>query len=101
MQDEKEARASAANLCRMEAKMQSESDLSATPPDVPEISRDELRSRLNTPSLTIVDVLTAESYAAEHIPGAINLPFDSIASRVRELLPNLNAEIALYCAKFT
>ena len=81
--------------------MQSESDLSASPPDVPEISRDELRSRLNTPSLTIVDVLPAESYAAEHIPGAINLPFDSIASRVRELLPNLNAEIAVYCAKFT
>jgi rhodanese-related sulfurtransferase len=85
----------------MEAKMQSESDLSASPLDVPEISRDELRSRLNTPSLTIVDVLPAESYAAEHIPGAINLPFDSIASRARELLPDPNAEIAVYCAKFT
>jgi rhodanese-related sulfurtransferase len=84
----------------MEAKMQSESDLSATPPDVPEISRDELRSRLNTPSLIIVDVLPRESYAAEHIPGAINLPFDSIA-RARDLLPNPNAEIAVYCAKFT
>jgi rhodanese-related sulfurtransferase len=85
----------------MEAKMQSESGLSVTLRDVPEISRDELRSRLNTPSLTIVDVLPAESYAAEHIPGAINLPFDSIASRARELLPNPNAEIAVYCAKFT
>jgi rhodanese-related sulfurtransferase len=85
----------------MEATMQPESDLSATPPDLPEISRDELRSRLNTPSLTIVDVLPAESYAAEHIPGAINLPFDSINSRARELLPNPNAEIAVYCAKFT
>jgi rhodanese-related sulfurtransferase len=85
----------------MEAKMQSESGLSATAPDVPEISRDELRSRLNTPSLTIVDVLPAESYAAEHIPGAINLPFDSIAGRARELLPDPNAAIAVYCAKFT
>jgi rhodanese-related sulfurtransferase len=85
----------------MEAKMQSESALSSIPPDVPEISRDELRSRLKTPSLTIVDVLPAESYAAEHIPGAISLPFDSIASRAPELLPNPNAEIAVYCAKFT
>jgi rhodanese-related sulfurtransferase len=85
----------------MEEKMQSESDLSATPPDVPEISRDELRSRLNTPSLMIVDVLPAESYAVEHIPGAISLPFDSIATRAPELLPDRNAEIAVYCAKFT
>jgi len=30
----------------------------------PEISREELQSRLRTPSLTIVDVLPAESYAA-------------------------------------
>ena len=81
--------------------MQSESDLSTTLPDVPEISREELRSRLNTASLTIVDVLPAESYAAQHIPGAINLPLDSIASRARELLPDPNAEIAVYCAKFT
>lgn len=81
--------------------MQSESALSSIPPEVPQIPRDELRSRLKTPSLTIVDVLPAESYAAEHIPGAISLPFDSIASRARELLPNPNAEIAVYCAKFT
>lgn len=81
--------------------MQPESVLSAIPPDVPEISREELRSRLNTPSLTIVDVLPAESYAAEHIPGAINIPFDSIASRAPELLSDRNAEIAVYCARFT
>ena len=81
--------------------MQSESGLSVTLRDVPEISRVELKSRLNIPSLTIVDVLPAESYAAEHIPGAINLPFDSIASRAQELLPDPNAEIAVYCAKFT
>jgi rhodanese-related sulfurtransferase len=82
-------------------KMQSESALSAIPPDVPEISREELRSRLKTPSLSIVDVLPSESYAAEHILGAISLPFDSIARRASELLPDRNAEIVVYCAKFT
>jgi rhodanese-related sulfurtransferase len=85
----------------MVAKMQSESALSAIPLDLPEISREELRSRLKTPSLTIVDVLPSESYVAEHIPGAISLPFDSIASRAPELLPDRNAEIVVYCAKFT
>jgi 3-mercaptopyruvate sulfurtransferase SseA len=69
--------------------------------DVPEISREELRNRLKSASLTIVDVLPAESYAAGHIPGAISLPLESVANRARELLPDPTAEIAVYCAKFT
>jgi rhodanese-related sulfurtransferase len=69
--------------------------------DVPEISREELRNRLKSASLTIVDVLPAESYAAGHIPGAISLPLESVASRARELLPDPTTEIAVYCAKFT
>ena len=69
--------------------------------DVPEISREELRSRLKSASLTIVDVLPAESYAAGHIPGAISLPLESVASQARELLPDPTAEIAVYCGKFT
>jgi len=36
-----------------------------------------------------------------HIPGAISMPLPSIASRARELLPDPNADIAVYCAKFT
>ncbi len=44
--------------------------------DVPEISREELRNRLKSTSLTIVDVLPAESYAAGHVPGAISLPLE-------------------------
>jgi 3-mercaptopyruvate sulfurtransferase SseA len=68
---------------------------------VPEISREELRNRLKSASLTIVDVLPAESYAAGHIPGAISLPLESVASQARELLPDPTAEIAVYCGKFT
>lgn len=69
--------------------------------EVPAISREELRSRLKTASLTLVDVLPPESYATGHIPGAISLPLDQIESRARELLPDRNAEIVVYCAKFT
>ena len=73
----------------------------AVPSDVPEISRDELHRRLHDPSLTIVDVLPASSYAHEHIPGAINLPLEAIRDRAPDLLPNFNAEIAVYCGQFT
>jgi rhodanese-related sulfurtransferase len=81
--------------------MSSEFEIAATASDLPEISREELRRRLQNAELTVVDVLPAESYAIGHIPGAINLPIESIASRARELLPNPYAEIAVYCGKFT
>lgn len=69
--------------------------------DAPEISHEELKRRLHDPSLTIVDVLPAPSYAAEHIPGAINLPLADITSRASMLLPNRGAEIAVYCGSNT
>ena len=68
---------------------------------VPQISRDELLRRLRDPSLTIVDVLPATSYADSHIPRAINIPLEDLADRARDLLPNFNAEIAVYCGQFT
>jgi len=69
--------------------------------DVPEISREELRQRLRDPALTIVDALPAASYSAAHIPGALNLPPELVASRARELLPDRAAEIAVYCGSLT
>lgn len=66
-----------------------------------EISGDELHRRLHDSSLTIVDVLPSISYAEAHIPGAINLPLEQVHDHARELLPDLTADIAVYCGKFT
>jgi len=66
-----------------------------------EISRDELHRRLHDSSLTIVDVLPSISYAEAHIPGAINIPLEQLHDHARELLPDLAADIAVYCGKFT
>ncbi len=66
-----------------------------------EISREELHRRLHDPSLKIVDVLPSISFAEAHIPGAINLPLEQLHDHARELLPDLNADIAVYCGKFT
>lgn len=82
--------------------MASDAPIEAAPPaDIPEISPEELKRRLHDPSLVIVDVLPASSYAAEHIPGAINLPLADISSRASTLLPNRGAEIAVYCGSAT
>ena len=69
--------------------------------DAREISRDELRRRLDDTSLTIVDVLPEASYVEAHIPRALNLPLEQIPTRARELLPDLAADMVVYCAKFT
>lgn len=80
----------------------SEQTARSDPPEVhPSISFEELRARLSDHSLVVVDVLPAESYAARHIPGALNLPVADLPHRARALLPNPSAEIAVYCAAFT
>jgi rhodanese-related sulfurtransferase len=56
---------------------------------------------LHDSSLKIVDVLPEAYYVGAHILGAINLPLEQLADRARELLPDFNAEIAVYCGQFT
>jgi Rhodanese-like domain len=75
--------------------------LGAEPAALREIVRDELARKLRDPRLTLLDVLSPESYRAAHIPGAINLPLESVSHFAGDLLPDRNAEIAVYCAKFT
>ncbi len=70
-------------------------------PQLPPISREELLRRLKDPKLTIVDALPAASYEGGHLPGAVSLPVFEVKERARVLLPDLAAEIAIYCAKFT
>ena len=69
--------------------------------EVREISRDEIKRRLRDPALIVIDVLPQEAYAAEHISGAINLPLAEVENRAPQALPDLNADIVAYCAKFT
>jgi rhodanese-related sulfurtransferase len=81
--------------------MSLEAESTSVASNVSEISREELQARLRDGSLKLVDVLPAESYANGHIPGAVNLPFESIAGQARDILPDRLAEIVLYCGKFT
>ena len=62
-----------------------------------EISREEIQQRLHDPSLTLVDVLPVVSYAEGHLPGALSLPVEEVSARASQVLPDRDAEIALYC----
>ena len=65
--------------------------------DVPELTRDEVIRGLRGGRLTLVDVLSPESFAAMHIPGAINVPVAALASRAPAALPRRDAVIVAYC----
>lgn len=73
--------------------------MSETP--VPQISRGELVARLNDPTLTIVNVLAREAWKAQRIPGSLSLPVADIPTRAAVVLPDKNADIAIYCASPT
>jgi rhodanese-related sulfurtransferase len=81
--------------------MNAKTNTAASWSEVPEISREELRRRLRDPALVIVDALPAASYAAAHIPGALNLPPELVATRARDLLPDRGVEIVVYCGSLT
>ncbi len=68
---------------------------------VPQIGRDELIARLRDPSLTIVNVLAREAWKGQRIPGSISLPLAEIPARAPIVLPEKNADIAVYCASPT
>jgi len=69
--------------------------------DVPTISRAELVQALNSGRVILLDVLSRESFAASHLPGAINLPVAEIDRRARDLLPDRDAAIVTYCGSPT
>jgi rhodanese-related sulfurtransferase len=48
----------------------------------------------------VVDVLSAESYAAGHIKGSISAPSDRMQEVAARRLPDKSARIVVYCASF-
>ena len=60
-------------------------------------TREEIRGRLRDAALVIVNVLPRVAYEEARIPGSISLPVEEIPRRARELLPDLDREIVVYC----
>ena len=62
------------------------------------ITAEEAKSRIDSNNkVVILDVRTEEEYTAGHIPNAVLIPNESIANRMPDLLPELDAEILIYC----
>jgi rhodanese-related sulfurtransferase len=64
---------------------------------IPELSREDLIRGLRAGRITLVDVLSPESFAAMHIPGAISLPVVDLARRAADVLRDRAAAVVTYC----
>ena len=63
------------------------------------ISRDELKQKIDRKEdFLLVETLPATAYHHHHVPGALNLPPESVTTLATQLLPDKRAEIVVYCA---
>lgn len=62
------------------------------------ITASEAKERMDSGDpIVIVDVRTEEEYVAGHVYGAILVPNETIADTPPEALPDLDAELLVYC----
>jgi rhodanese-related sulfurtransferase len=78
------------------ASLVSAAALAAEPALVP-VSQEALLERQgkSDDSAYVLDVRSPEEYAAGHVPGAVNIPYDQIASRLAEVPKD--KDVVLYC----
>ena len=59
---------------------------------------DELLARIDRGDAPpILDVRSEREFAAGHVPGAVNIPFTQVRSRLREVPGSADDELVLYC----
>lgn len=57
-------------------------------PSIVRVSLQDSKRAFDNQTAVFLDVRSAESYQAGHIPGSINIPFDQLQARMSELDPN-------------
>jgi rhodanese-related sulfurtransferase len=68
-------------------------------PILERIDRESLREKLErNEQFVLVDALAPMSYARSHLPGAINLPPDSVDGRAQRRIPDRSTEVIVYCS---
>jgi rhodanese-related sulfurtransferase len=66
---------------------------------IPQIGREELWEAIqHGDELVLVDALAPMSYAHSHLPGAINLIPERVEDEARRRIPDLDADVVVYCA---
>jgi predicted sulfurtransferase len=67
-------------------------------PTTDRIPMAEFKKLMATNDVVILDVRSADSYAAGHIPGALSMPEDTLTAAVAEKLKKMGKPIVTYCS---
>lgn len=66
---------------------------------VPRISQDEFQALVTDRNVFVVDVRTAVSFVAGHIPGAVSVPLDEVLGRADEIITLAGDKVIVtYCS---
>ena len=76
---------------------QGQTNLPLTEADVPRVPVDEAKLAFDNGEAVIVDVRSAEAYAAGHAAGAINIPLDQFENNIANVPLDKDQWIITYC----
>jgi 3-mercaptopyruvate sulfurtransferase SseA len=85
-----------ANNTKKPANSENTSIAQSTPEEAKRISQVDAKTGYDAGSVVIVDTRDADSYAQEHIKGAINIPLPEFENRYQELPKD--KQIIIYCS---
>lgn len=69
---------------------------------VPEITLEDLTAKMHRGDrFVLVEALPPWKYRKEHLPGAINIPFNRVTKYAPKRIPDRDADIVVYCGAFT
>jgi rhodanese-related sulfurtransferase len=70
----------------------------AEAPKAADVSQAKVKEALGKPDAPLLlDVRSEKEFAAGHVPGAINIPFDALPDRIAELADYKAKPVVLYC----
>lgn len=63
------------------------------------LSRSELEDMMDQQeNFVLIEVLPESAYEEGHLPGAVNIPGDSLRDQAPTLVPDRNTTVVVYCA---
>jgi len=63
------------------------------------LTADQVHQKLLSDNDTVViNTLGKDSFLAKHIPGSINIPAGEVEDRAKQVIPDTDQEIIVYCA---
>ena len=65
------------------------------------VTREQVEDMIEHGDVVLVDALPTISYAATHLPGAINITPDTVDERAARRIPNRRTDVVVYCANPT